>query len=67
MAGYRFKIEEKALLVNFVKAMIAKLDKDIKENTKKGEELAMYTAMRQQQLAKDILSKIEGTFSATEA
>ncbi len=67
MAGFRFKIEEKALLVNMIKAMIAKLDKDIKDNTKKGEELAMYTAMRQHQLAKDILSKIEGTFSATEA
>ena len=67
MAGFRFKLEEKALLVNIVKAAIIAYENTIKEQSKKGCELAMYGAMRQHQVASDILAKIEGTFNTTEA
>lgn len=67
MAGFRFKLEEKALLVNIVKAAITAYENTIKEQSKKGRELAMYGAMRQHKVASDILAKIEGTFTATEA
>lgn len=67
MAGFRFKLEEKALLVNIVKAAITAYENTIKEQSKKGCELAMYGAMRQHKVASDILAKIEGTFTATEA
>lgn len=67
MAGFRFKLEEKALLVNIVKAAVTTYDNTVKEASKKGNELAMFGAMRQHKVAKDILAKIEGTFNATEA
>lgn len=67
MAGYRFKIEEKAFLVNAVKMARDGFEAKVKENARKGDEMQMYASMRQHQIAGDILAKLEGNFNATEA
>ena len=67
MAGFRFKIEEKDLLVNIVKASINQFEREIKDQSRNGTELGLYAAMRQHKVATDILAKIEGTYSTAEA
>ncbi len=67
MAGYRFKIEEKALLVNAVKMVRDGFEAKVKENAKKGDEMQMYASMRQHQIAGDVLAKLEGNFNPSEA
>lgn len=67
MAGYRFKIEEKTLLVNAVKMVRDRYEAKVKENARNGDEIQMYASMRQHQIASDILAKLEGNFNAQEA
>lgn len=67
MAGYRFKIEEKAFLVNAVKMARDGFEAKVRENARKGDEMQMYASMRQHQIASDILAKLEGNFNAQEA
>lgn len=63
MAGYRFKIEEKSLLVNIVKNALDSFEDQIKNSKGNLEQLG---AMHNAEVTRNILDKIEGNFSVAE-
>ena len=64
MAGFRFKIEEKDLLVNIVKTAVARFDEQAEAMLKRGDDpLLVVGAKKTADTARNILAKIEGTFS----
>lgn len=64
MAGFRFKIEEKDLLVNIVKMAVARFDEQTEAMLKRGDDpLLVVGAKKNADTARNILAKIEGTFS----
>lgn len=65
MAGFRFKIEEKDLLVNIVKTAVARFDEQTDAMLKKGDDpLLVVGSKKTADTARNILAKIEGTFNA---
>lgn len=67
MAGFRFKLEEKSLLISIIKAAISTFTKQAQDYEKKELEVEFYGAKHNAQVASDILAKIEGNFTATES
>ena len=63
MAGYRFKIEEKSLLVNIVKNALDSFEDQVKHSKGNLEQLG---AMHNAEVTRNILDKIEGNFSVAE-
>ena len=65
MAGFRFKIEEKDLLVNIMRASVDRYDKQVAELKNGGaDELLVIGAEKTASTARNILDKINGTFAA---
>ena len=65
MAGFRFKIEEKDLLVNIMKASVDRYDRQVSELKNGGADpLLIVGAEKTADTARNILDKINGTFAA---
>lgn len=64
MAGFRFKIEEKNLLVNIVKNAMDAFEAQVKNSKSNLEQLG---AMHNYEVTKNILDKIEGNYNPVEA
>lgn len=64
MAGFRFKIEEKNLLVNIVKNALNEFEAQVKHSKNNIEQLG---AMHNADVTRNILDKIEGTYTTVEA